>query len=104
MRYFLVHTVVTLPAHKADEIAPLRAEEVARAHDLQREGTLVALWREAGRLASFGVWRGSDEEDVRAQLATLPMRGYMNVTITELESHPNALHAFPFTVEEQTSS
>lgn len=99
MRHFLVHTVVTLPEADASEIAALREKEVGRAHELQREGALVALWRESGRLASFGVWRGKDEDDVRAQLATLPFRRYMTVTITEVERHPNALHAFPFDQE-----
>lgn len=96
MRHFLVHTVVTLPEGDDPNLAALRCKEVERSHKLQRDGTLVALWREAGRLAAFGIWRGVDHEGVRAQIASLPLHRYMSVTITELHHHPNALDSFPF--------
>jgi muconolactone D-isomerase len=92
----LVHTVATLPEGDDPELAALRRAEVERAHELQSDGTLVALWREAGRLASFGIWRGTDVEHVRALVASLPLHRYMTVSITELHRHPNAISAFPF--------
>ncbi len=91
-----MHTVATLPDVDDPELAALRRAEVERAHELQSDGTLVALWREAGRLASFGIWRGSDAEHVRSLVASLPLHRYMTVSITELHRHPNALMAFPF--------
>lgn len=97
MRHFLVHTVVTLPEGETVEIAALREQEISRSHDLQRAGVLITLWRESGRLASFGLWRGEDEDDVRARIDTLPFRRHMSVSVREVEAHPNALHAFPFT-------
>jgi muconolactone D-isomerase len=96
VRHFLVHTVATLPEGDDPELEALRRAEMARAHELQSDGTLVALWREAGRLASFGIWRGRDAEEVRALVASLPLHRYMAVTVTELHRHPNALASFPF--------
>ena len=96
VRHFLVHTVVTLPDGDDAGLAALRRDEVKRAHELQREVTLVALWREAGRLASYGIWRADDLDDSRARVASLPMHRYMTVTISELHQHPNALDPFPF--------
>ena len=96
MRHFLVHTVAALPEGDHPELEALRRGEVERAHELQRDGTVVALWREAGRLASFGIWRGVDAGDVRAQISSLPLHRYMTVTITELHRHPNSLDPFPF--------
>jgi muconolactone D-isomerase len=97
VRHFLVHTIVTLPDGDAAALAELRVAETVRAEQLQRDGSLVAIWREAGRLASFGIWRGNDPEFVRSLVASLPMYRYMTVSITELHRHPNSLHAFPFT-------
>lgn len=96
MPHFLVHTIVSLPESDDAELAELRQAEVVRAHQLQRDGTLVALWREVGRVASYGIWRGNDVDDVRSQVASLPMHAYMTVTIAEVQQHPNALVPFPF--------
>lgn len=87
---------MSLPENEDAGLAELRSAEVERAGVLQRDGTLVALWREAGRLASFGMWRGEDVEAVRSAVASLPMHRYMTVTITELHRHPNAIDPFPF--------
>ncbi|MBX9718203.1 MAG: muconolactone Delta-isomerase family protein [Microbacteriaceae bacterium] len=100
MRHFLVHTTVALPDHDDPELAALRIAEVERAHQLQQDGVIVALWREAGRLASYGIWRGGSAEEVRAHIASLPMHRYMTLSITELHRHPNAVSAFPFADKE----
>lgn len=91
-----MHTIASLPSVETPELDALRGAEVNLARELQREGTLVALWRESGRLASFGIWRGSDADDVHSQVATLPLFHYMTVTVTEIERHPNAHGSFPF--------
>ena len=97
MPYFLVHTVVTIPEGESDrELVWLRAAEVSRAQELQDTGILAALWREAGRLASYGLWHVSDATQLRQLVATLPMYRYMTVELIELEPHPNAVGTFPF--------
>lgn len=96
MRHFLVHTVATLPEGEDPDLEALRRAEVERAHELQLDGTLVALWREAGRLASWGIWRGDDADHVSTLVASLPLHRYMTVSVTELHRHPNAIDPFPF--------
>jgi muconolactone D-isomerase len=92
----MVRTIVTLPTDETSELAQLREAERARADALQREGTLVVIWRDAEQLASFGIWRGEDKERVRSEIVGLPMYRYMDVTITEIERHPNAIDSYPF--------
>ena len=89
-----MHTVAELP--EGEDLTALREAEVRRSHELQRAGILVALWREAGRLASFGIWRGEDEDDVTAQVGSLPLRRYMTMTIAEITEHPISLRPFAF--------
>lgn len=97
MPFFLVHTVVTLPSTELHpELERRRQEEVVRAHELQESGDLVALWRESGRLASFGIWSAAGRAELDALLASLPMRRHMQVEVTAIEPHPNAVRAFPF--------
>ena len=53
-------------------------------------GRLARLWRPVGELRSIGVWRAGDEEELHEKvLGTLPLRPWMTVTVTPLESHPN---------------
>ena len=96
MPYFLVHAVTCLPHTEESELQTLRIAEAEQADELQRAGALVALWREAGRLAAYGIWCGDDEDNVRALVATLPLYQYMTISVAELHPHPNARHPFPF--------
>jgi muconolactone D-isomerase len=43
-----------------------------------------------GELRSIGVWRAADEGELHEKvLGTLPLRSWMTLTVTALESHPN---------------
>ncbi|WP_405550474.1 muconolactone Delta-isomerase family protein [Streptomyces sp. NBC_01171] len=91
MREFLVEITTTIPVGTPqEEVDRRRAAEAARARDLAATGHLARLWRPVGELRSIGVWRGDDEEDLRATvLDTLPLSPWMTFVITPLESHPN---------------
>ncbi|GAA3044218.1 muconolactone Delta-isomerase family protein [Streptomyces glomeratus] len=91
MREFLVDIVTTVPEGMGqDEVDRRRAAEAVRARELAAAGHLVRLWRPAGELRSVGVWRAADEEELREKvLGTLPLRPWMTLTVTALESHPN---------------
>ena len=93
-RNFLVHTVVPQP-EELRGLDNLKIRERSRAHDLQRIGTLRFLWREKGRLASFGLWTAESEELVWRDLMSLPAFPFMEASVSEIEPHPNALHQFP---------
>lgn len=92
MEYFadMVTTVPegTSPA-KVDE---LRTAEAVRAAELAKEGHLVRLWHPPlgpGEWRSIGLYRASDEAELREVLASMPLHIWMKVNITPLTPHPN---------------
>jgi muconolactone D-isomerase len=91
MREFLVEITTTVPEGTgADEVDRRRAAEAVRAAELAAAGRLVRLWRPVGEARSIGVWRAADEEELRREvLGALPLRPWMTVAVTALESHPN---------------
>ncbi|MDQ0955145.1 muconolactone D-isomerase [Streptomyces phaeochromogenes] len=91
MREFLVEITTTVPGGTGrDEVDRRRAAEAVRARELAATGNLARLWRPVGELRSIGIWRASDEEELHAKvLGTLPLRPWMTVSATALQSHPN---------------
>ncbi|GAB2463660.1 muconolactone Delta-isomerase family protein [Streptomyces incanus] len=91
MQEFLVEITTTVPEGTTqDEVDRRRAAEAVRARELSATGNLARLWRPVGELRSIGVWRAANEEELHEKvLGTLPLRPWMTLTITQLESHPN---------------
>ncbi|MFJ8006012.1 muconolactone Delta-isomerase family protein [Streptomyces fagopyri] len=91
MREFLVEITTTIPEGTSqDEVDSRRAAEAVRAGELAATGHLARLWRPVGELRSLGIWRAADEDELHEKvLGTLPLRPWMNLTVTALESHPN---------------
>jgi len=69
----------------------LRAEEKARAEQLQRDGTWRHLWRIAGRYANISVFDVADHDALHAILSTLPLFPFMAIKVTPLAQHPSAI-------------
>jgi muconolactone D-isomerase len=91
MRDFLVEITTTVPEGTSPrEVDRRRAAEAVRAGELAATGNLVRLWRPVGELRSIGLWRAADEEELHEKvLGTLPLRPWMSLHVTALESHPN---------------
>ncbi|GLX51855.1 hypothetical protein Shyhy01_48050 [Streptomyces hygroscopicus subsp. hygroscopicus] len=91
MREFLVEITTSVPEGTTQEqVAERRAAEAVRARELAATGHLVRLWRPVGETRSIGVWRAADEAELDEKvLGTLPLRPWMSLTVTPLESHPN---------------
>ncbi|KMS78838.1 MULTISPECIES: muconolactone Delta-isomerase family protein [Streptomyces] len=91
MREFLVEITTSVPdGTPEEEVAERRAAEAVRARELAATGHLLRLWRPVGELRSIGVWRADDEAQLHERvLGTLPLRPWMQLTVTPLESHPN---------------
>lgn len=91
MREFLVEITTTVPEGTSqDEVERRRAAEAVRAKELAAAGNLARLWRPVGELRSIGIWRAEDEKELHAKvLGTLPLRPWMTLTVTPLQSHPN---------------
>ena len=90
---FLTDLVTTVPEGtsqaKVDEV---RAAEAVRAAELAKKGNLVRLWRPPlapGEWRSIGLFRASDEAELRELLASLPLHIWMKFIITPLSPHPN---------------
>ena len=91
LKEFLVEIVTTVPAGTDPaEVDRRRAAEGVRARELAATGNLVRLWRTVGELRSIGIWRAADEAELTEKiLGTLPLRPWMTLMATPLESHPN---------------
>ncbi|MFF2996208.1 muconolactone Delta-isomerase family protein [Streptomyces sp. NPDC057950] len=91
MREFLVEITTTIPEGTSqDEVDRRRAAEAVRARELAAAGRLARLWRPVGELRSLGIWLAEDEEELHEKvLGTLPLRPWMSLNVTALESHPN---------------
>ncbi|MET8537740.1 muconolactone Delta-isomerase family protein [Streptomyces sp. NPDC005065] len=89
MREFLVEITTTIPEGTTqDEVDRRRAAEAVRAGELAATGHLARLWRPVGELRS--IWRAADEDELHEKvLGTLPLRSWMSLDVTALESHPN---------------
>ena len=81
------------PPHGVDpaELDRLKAEEKARAEDLQREGKWVHLWRAAGQYANISVFDVESHDELHAILSTLPLFPFMDINVTPLARHPSAI-------------
>jgi muconolactone delta-isomerase len=86
---FLVEFEVEVPAGTPDaEVEQHQRAESAAAAKLAEGGHLVRLWRRplAGDGATaIGLYRADSE----AELDGLPLAGWLRVTVTPLEAHPN---------------
>lgn len=83
------------PPHDLDpaEFDRLKAEEKARAQDLQRAGTWVHLWRIAGQYSNISVFDVTDHDQLHAILSTLPLFPFMQIEVMPLARHPSAIEA-----------
>jgi muconolactone D-isomerase len=91
MKEFLVEITTAVPeGTDPAEVDRRRAAEAVRAKELAASGHLVRLWRPVGELRSIGIWRAADEAELHEKiLGTLPLRAWMTLVVTQLESHPN---------------
>ncbi len=90
---FHVTMDVRIP-HDADpaRIETLKAEEKARAHELQRAGIWRHLWRVAGRYSNISIFDVPGNAELHDILSGLPLFPFMDVTVTALCRHPSSIH------------
>ncbi|MCW2875821.1 muconolactone Delta-isomerase family protein [Actinacidiphila oryziradicis] len=91
MKEFLVEITTNVPeGTDPAEVDRRRTAEAVRARELAATGHLGRLWRPVGELRSIGLWRAADETELREKvLGTLPLRPWMTLVVTPVESHPN---------------
>jgi muconolactone D-isomerase len=77
-----------MPAEQADE---LKGRERAYSQALQRDGRWPHLWRVAGRYANVSVLDVGSVDELHELLAGLPLFPYLDIRVTPLARHPNAI-------------
>lgn len=85
---FIVWIRNQLPASTpAAERSSLIEQERSRVAELAAEGTLVRLWRVAGRRENIGLFVASTPNALHAALESLPMYPYLDITVVPLAAH-----------------
>src|ERR1700741_2389386 len=89
----LVEFEVEVPAGPPDgEVGQHPRAQSAAAARLAEEGHLVRLWRRplvGDGTTAIGLYRADSQAELDGLLAALPLAGWLRVTVTPLEAHPN---------------
>ena len=90
---YLVEFIITIPAHATPrEIEDRSAGETTRVAELAAEGHVLRVWKplpEDGRRRALGLYRAASDEELEAILDSLPLRPWMEISVTALAEHPN---------------
>ena len=90
---FLVEFEVEVPAGTPQaEVEQREHAESAAAAELVQDGHLVRLWRRphvGDGTTAIGLYRAFSQAQLEDLLAALPLAGWLRVTVTPLEAHPN---------------
>jgi muconolactone delta-isomerase len=90
---FLVEFDVRIPDGAAEsEVRERVGAEATAAAGLARQGHLVRLWKPPvapGESKALGLYRADSESQLDGLLGALPLTGWMQMTVTPLEPHPN---------------
>jgi muconolactone D-isomerase len=98
---FMAQMEVRLPPEMASEQAEhIRSREREYSQALQRDGRWPHLWRVAGRYANLSILDVDSVDELHELLSGLPLFPYMDIRVTPLARHPNAIgddetHAHP---------
>jgi muconolactone delta-isomerase len=90
---YLVEFITTIPAHATPpEIEHRSAGEATRVAELAAEGHVLRVWKplpEDGRRRALGLYRAASDRELDAILDSLPLRPWMEISVTALAEHPN---------------
>jgi muconolactone D-isomerase len=89
---FMCEMEVRLPPDMDPALADeLRAREREYSQARQREGRWPHLWRVAGRYANVSILDVGSADELHELLSGLPLFPYLDVHVTPLARHPNAI-------------
>lgn len=90
---YLVSMTTRVPAGTGDAaVADVRAREAEHSRDLARQAFLLRLWRpplQPGEWRTLGLFAASDDVQLEAGLASMPLRVWRTDEVTPLAPHPN---------------
>lgn len=86
---FLVQIQVRFPPEMTPEaLADIMQRETVRGRELQEAGTIVRIWRVAGKRANIGIWKAETGDELHAALTSLPAFPWLELSVTPLATHP----------------
>ncbi|MBV9803437.1 MAG: muconolactone Delta-isomerase [Solirubrobacterales bacterium] len=89
---FMAEMEVRLPPDMEPERAQqLRDRERAYSQAAQADGRWPQLWRVAGRNANVSILDVDSVDELHELLSGLPLFPYLDIRVTPLARHPNAL-------------
>jgi muconolactone D-isomerase len=85
---FLVQIQVHFPPDMAaGQLADIMERETVRGRELQAAGTIVRIWRVAGKRANAGIWKAETGDELHAALTSLPAFPWLELSVTPLATH-----------------
>jgi muconolactone D-isomerase len=90
---YLVEFIITIPDGAPPAEIEQRLEgETTRVAELAAQGRVLRVWTplpEDGRRRALGFYRAASDKELEAILDSLPLRPWMEVSLTALAKHPN---------------
>jgi muconolactone D-isomerase len=90
---YLIEFIITIPDDAPPpEIEQRLAGEATRVAELAVEGHALRVWTplpEDGRRRALGLYRAASDQELQAILDSLPLRPWMEISVTALAEHPN---------------
>jgi muconolactone D-isomerase len=90
---YLIDFLITIPdSASPGEVRERLDGEGTRVAELAAEGTALRVWRplpDDGRQRALGLYRAGSDAELEAVLDSLPLRPWMDITVTPLAEHPN---------------
>ena len=90
---YLVEFNTTIPDDAPlPEVEQRVAGETTRVAELAAQGHALRVWKplpEDGRRRALGLYRAASDEELEAILDSLPLRPWMEISVTALGKHPN---------------
>ena len=92
MDYIVVFTISVPEGAPASEVEQRMTGEATRVAELAAQGHALRVWKplpDDGRSRAIGLYRAADDSELEAILESLPLRPWMEISVTALAEHPN---------------
>lgn len=92
---FLARMDVHFPESMDPEtVKEFQVREKEYSGGLQEKGIMKAIWRVVGEYANYSIYDVDDHDELQQVFQNFPMFKYMDVKVTPLAKHPNALEYY----------
>jgi muconolactone D-isomerase len=92
MDYLVEFTLIVPEGTPASEVQQRTTAEGIRVAELAAQGHALRVWKplpDDGRARAVGLYRAADDAELQAILESLPLRPWMEISVTALAAHPN---------------